>query len=228
VKVLSAAYLIVNATVFYSFIIPVHGYAIFTVKTLYVFEIVFYDALAIVNLISTVLFWGLVMYLLTHDPVGKSVPKKELPGYNYCEQCDLSYPGKARHHCWYCHKCVVGFDHHCFYINQCVGSSNYRAWHTWIWAFNIMLISQVCITGFAVTDALMDREQSMEVEDTIGVALFSILSFTLMFSALIVWVVLMQLCLIHLTLWRLRRRTGRFMTAYNWYGNTFENERRSV
>ena len=31
---------------------------------------------------------------------------------------------KCTTHCFYCEKCIEGYDHHCYWINNCVGKNN--------------------------------------------------------------------------------------------------------
>lgn len=47
-----------------------------------------------------------------------------IPGYHYCEICQLSQPYRTRH-CEDCEICISKYDHHCFWLGSCVGELNH-------------------------------------------------------------------------------------------------------
>ena len=67
---------------------------------------------------------------------------------DYCPYCWIKKNFSSKH-CLICNICVDGFDHHCFWVNNCVGKKNYYLFLTFLIYVNLILLFNLCLSGYS-------------------------------------------------------------------------------
>jgi len=113
----------------------------FYVFLIIIFEFPFINTINIRYLQKIYLFWTFfvwiyIIYFLIKSPgTLKQNPKNYLLNliendkdnvinlWYYCIKCQTKKGFNCKH-CYYCDKCIIGFDHHCFWLKRCIGTNN--------------------------------------------------------------------------------------------------------
>eukprot|EP00416_Gambierdiscus_australes_P045989 CAMPEP_0171107776 /NCGR_PEP_ID=MMETSP0766_2-20121228/67540_1 /TAXON_ID=439317 /ORGANISM="Gambierdiscus australes, Strain CAWD 149" /LENGTH=345 /DNA_ID=CAMNT_0011569167 /DNA_START=103 /DNA_END=1138 /DNA_ORIENTATION=+ len=133
------------------------------------------------------------------------VKAEDMQTMPYCTVCNVPVHSRSKH-CRACNKCVSVFDHHCMWLNNCIGAANYRAFFTTVCSVAVMIgiVLGTCvyllIDYFAGQDGFQDRAQSMAFYRSFPVEFFLGLLLTMMFVNVPLFVLDMQLVLLHLFL----------------------------
>ena len=113
-----------------------------------IFMFPFIDIKGIIFLLRLYLIWSgflviYIIYFLNKSPGTIKQNNKDylfnliendnkIDLWHYCIKCQAKQENKSKH-CYFCDKCVIGFDHHCFWLKRCIGKNNKRS-------FNFLII----------------------------------------------------------------------------------------
>lgn len=145
------------------------------------------------------------------DPIDPRVPRaQELEGEDsddlpFCPICDVVVEVRSKH-CRTCNKCIDVFDHHCMWLNNCIGRANYRAFFVTVCSVAVMtgILLATCVyvlcTYFADEDKFVQRAQSIVLFRSSPRELLLGLTIVLVIVNLPLFLLDLQLVLLHLFL----------------------------
>jgi len=146
------------------------------------------------------------------DPVDPHVqqPESEIPiedmeSLPYCTMCNVPVYARSKH-CRACNKCVTVFDHHCMWLNNCVGSANYGAFFLTVSSVAVMIgiVLTTCLyllIDYAINEDFEDRVQSIAMYRSLPSEFFLGLLITMLFVNAPLFLLDLQLVLLHTFLW---------------------------
>lgn len=123
----------------------------------------------------------------------------------YCGLCNVPVFPRSKH-CRVCSKCVDIFDHHCMWINNCIGRANYKSFFVTISSVALMIgtvlatCAYLLITYFTDQDAFQQRLEGTPVMCEIPKETFLGLLITMLLINMPLFVLDMQLVLLHMFL----------------------------
>uniref|UniRef100_A0A7S2E3N6 Palmitoyltransferase n=1 Tax=Alexandrium andersonii TaxID=327968 RepID=A0A7S2E3N6_9DINO len=145
------------------------------------------------------------------NPIDPRVPRAQDPEAEesdelpFCPICDVIVEVRSKH-CRTCNKCVDVFDHHCMWLNNCIGRANYRAFFVTVCSVAVMtgiLLSTcayVIVTYFVDEERFVDRAQSIVLFRSSPKELLFGLTITLVIVNGPLFLLDLQLVLLHLFL----------------------------
>ena len=68
--------------------------------------------------------------------------------WNYCIRCQTKKEIDSNH-CYFCDKCICGFDHHCIWLKKCIGKNNKKQFYFLVFVILINSIFNliICLIG---------------------------------------------------------------------------------
>mmetsp|Transcript_93775 Transcript_93775/g.292214 ORF Transcript_93775/g.292214 Transcript_93775/m.292214 type:complete len:429 (-) Transcript_93775:235-1521(-) len=142
----------------------------------------------------------------------------------YCTMCNVPVYARSKH-CRACNKCVTVFDHHCMWLNNCVGSANYRAFFVTVSSVAVMIgiVLSSCLyllIDYGVNNEEFEkRVQSIAVYRSFPKEFFLGLLITMLFVNTPLFLLDLQLVLLHAFLW------SQDLTTYEYIMNKREMTR---
>ena len=108
------------------------------------------------------LVWIYILYFLNKSPGTIKQNKKnyllnllekdkenKIDLWNYCIRCQTKKEIDSNH-CYFCDKCICGFDHHCIWLNKCIGKNNQKYFYFLVAIILINSIFNLIICLFGV------------------------------------------------------------------------------
>jgi len=152
-------------------------------------------------------------FVLRDESMFKEEELDELP---YCGLCATTVQARSKH-CRVCKKCVGAFDHHCMWLNNCIGGDNYRAFFVSISSVAVMIgivLGTILyqIIDLATNEAFVLRLEASVIHQDMSKEAFLVILIALSIVNVPLWVLDMQLVLLHTYLMHQNLTTYEYIT----------------